>query len=229
MPAKTRAGREGASSPWKSATGGTPRVQFRRPVGFSEFRVFKRRIKMGKRGKLPKSEAEKLYRGDPGHEGRRKLLSKMSGTTGSDARPANIPPAPDWLSESAKNLWVKTAQDLIAMGAFANIDSEVLAGYCLHLSRAVECEKTLSEKGFVIEHHNGTIGARPEVKIAEKAWSAAQKLGAMLGVGHGARQRMGIRLDAQVATSPETEIDENPYAEFDAVLEQQAGKACPGP
>lgn len=172
---------------------------------------------MGKRGKLPKSDAEKLYRGDPGHEGKRKL-STTNSAAGSAASVVDAPPfPPDWLNETGKKLWQQTAKELIAMGAFAKIDTDVLAGYCLHIARAIECERTISEKGLVIEHHNGTTGARPEVKIAEKAWNAAQKLGTMLGIGHGARQRMGIRLDARVPTSQAT--DENLYAEFDAMLE----------
>lgn len=182
---------------------------------------------MGKRGRIGKSNAEKLEMGDSRHEGKKKLAARVMSATANageiSVQHNNVPAAPSWLSEQGKEVWKRLTPDLLHMGIFAAVDTDLIGKYCQFIARAIECEGIIAQKGLTIEYSNGTIAGRPELKIGEKCWSQAEKLAPMLGITYSARLRLGIRANTTTSTGPAARnnlgADDPKYDVLNAVVE----------
>ena len=58
---------------------------------------------------------------------------------------ADVPPPPEYLSDAAAEIWIKTAKELYACGLLSNIDTPALAIYCNTFARWLWAEAELAK------------------------------------------------------------------------------------
>lgn len=151
---------------------------------------------MGSRGPSPKPTALRVLQGNPG-----KVPLNPS-----EPRPPLVAPnlpAPLWLSEKAKEVWLALRPDLPWLTV---VDVNTFAAYCSTFARWREAEGFLEEHGlhFEVRAASGTKGKRgpvkfvqqwPQVSIARQALQMLCRLGAELGLSPAARTRIQIEPD----------------------------------
>ena len=94
-------------------------------------------------------------------KGRKKLptqIKKIQGTLDKSREVKNemqvstlseLPPAPNWLRETAQIEWRNVTNELLSLQMLHQIDLVLLAAYCNAISLHIEMEKYLMEKGRV--------------------------------------------------------------------------------
>ena len=165
---------------------------------------------MGKRGPKPTTPNLLVLRGNPG-----KRRISIGATTLADVDlPPGSPEPPEWvdLDDAAADQWRRLAPPLIAEGVLTEFDHLAFGLMCSAWSYWQQAAREVDERGVVIEHANGCLGANPAVAIA-KQWRECVITGAKeFGLTPASRGRVDI------ASRPgEPERDEPPkgsYAEF---------------
>ena len=131
-------------------------------------------------------------------KGRKKLptqIKKMQGSLNSSREIKNemqvstlseLPPAPNWLRETAQIEWRNVTNELLSLQMLHKIDLVLLAAYCNAISLHIEMEQLLMEKGRVNHYYNedGSLRrsqSKPEVKISNDSLANALKIAVQFG------------------------------------------------
>ena len=131
-------------------------------------------------------------------KGRKKLPTKvkeMQGTLDASRQLKNemqvstlieLPPAPQWLRETAQIEWRNVTNELLNLQMLHKIDLVLLAAYCNAISLHIEMEQLLMEKGRVNHYYNedGSLRhsqSKPEVKISNDSLANALKIAVQFG------------------------------------------------
>lgn len=89
---------------------------------------------------------------------------------------------PDWLSEGAREEWVRLAPALEKMGLLTMMDIQNFAAYCMAYAKWKEAERILSEQGEVFETQSGYQMPSPWVAIARAERKAMKEFSALFGL-----------------------------------------------
>ena len=131
-------------------------------------------------------------------KGRKKLptqIKKIQGTLDKSREVKNemqvstlsqLPPAPEWLRETAQREWRNVTNELLSLQMLHQIDLVLLAAYCNAISLHIEMEEILMEKGRVNHYYNedGSLRhsqCKPEVKISNDSLANALKIAVQFG------------------------------------------------
>lgn len=146
---------------------------------------------MGRRGPVPKSNAEKSATGNPG---KRRLV---------DDEP--LPPpgeivAPDWLGPEARKIWDRQAPIGIAMRTLTTADIGAFARYCECFARYVELNRFLMKKGpagttYKLTDEKGKLRCIVEIPQAieyRRLHELLIKLEESFGLTPGSRSRLRV-------------------------------------
>lgn len=143
---------------------------------------------MGARGPRPKPTAVKKREGNAGKR-------KLNDQEPEFETPAEVPPAPAFLNETARAEWDRVAPELFAQGLLKNPDIAALAGYCQCFARWVEAEKFIEENGSVIVMRDDDgdikyVQQAPQVGISNRMLEHMRKFAAEFGMTPSARSRV---------------------------------------
>ena len=141
-------------------------------------------------GRRPKPTALKILQGQPGH---RPL---------NDAEPLPAPTAPDcpdWLSETAKEIWAATIDELRYMGTLAHSDAVVIAAFCQSTASWVSYQQVVDQTPWyetVFVDGSGAevkkLIAHPAVKMAKDEKAAMRAFATLLGLDPSSRSRLKV-------------------------------------
>jgi P27 family predicted phage terminase small subunit len=128
------------------------------------------------------------------------VLKKLQGTDRADrtnpteptVKPLHeVPEAPDWLNEWAKDEWYVAATWLQSVGLLATTDESIIAAYCQQMGVFREAEYFLKEPGsrVIVTDKNYEMPS-PWVAIGNKALMQALKIAAEYGLTPSSRARI---------------------------------------
>ena len=97
-----------------------------------------------------------------------------------------LPIAPKWLTDIAKNEWQNVTNELLNIGMLHQIDLILLESYCNAIALHIETEQYLRENGRVNHYYNqdGSLRhsqSKPEVKISNDSLANALKIAVQFG------------------------------------------------
>lgn len=110
-------------------------------------------------------------------------------------------PAPDWISETARQIWADVVRDLSGRKILTTDNLPTVANYCVAMAAVREGEADVRENGRVIdlwaEAKDGTLYRKgrvpnPAVKQMNDAMSLALRLAAELGATPISRSRPAL-------------------------------------
>lgn len=111
---------------------------------------------------------------------------------------------PDWLSDSAREVWNRVVPWLVANGVALAVDLEVVALYCHSQAMLVSCVDAIRRDGLVIEGSHGGLVRHPLAGTMVQMQDQVRRLSAELGLSPLARLRV----------TPVGQQDDDPFAEF---------------
>lgn len=169
---------------------------------------------MGKRGPKPKRPNLRVLGGNAG----KRPIPTGPMTLADVELPPGSPEPPAWLEldDAAADQWCRLAPVLIAKSVLTEVDHLSFGLLCSAWSYWQQAAREVDERGVVIEHANGCLGANPAVAIA-KQWRECVITGAKeFGLTPATRGRVDIspgkgepnRLERFLNKEPE------PYSEF---------------
>jgi P27 family predicted phage terminase small subunit len=164
---------------------------------------------MGKRGPKATKPNLNLLRGNPG---KRRIPTEPT-TLADLERPLGDEEPPDWLNldDAAAEQWRRVAPALIAEGVLTVIDHMAFGLLCQSWSYWQQAAREVDERGVVIEHANGCLGANPAVAIA-KQWRECVIAGAKdFGLTPPARDRIDLQAAHDAAAAS---LARDSYQEF---------------
>jgi P27 family predicted phage terminase small subunit len=88
------------------------------------------------------------------------------------------PPAPDWLSESARDVWYKQSAELPPGSDLAKF-----AMYCCTMADFLQAQQTLDRTGLLIKNPSGALTPSPLNRVKLTNANAARQLARDLGIG----------------------------------------------
>ncbi|MEI6178000.1 MAG: phage terminase small subunit P27 family [Verrucomicrobiota bacterium] len=100
------------------------------------------------------------------------------------------PPAPDWLSESAKEVWNDLAPLLVAEGRLKPHQHACFGAYCLAAGNVRDCGAALARDGIVISGRSGTQVRHPAASILNGAAQQVLSLGKQFGLTPASKARL---------------------------------------
>lgn len=144
---------------------------------------------MGKRGPTPgnggrpkKALADKIAEGNRGH---RPLMVTDFGKDSADLNGQEMPPAKEFMKESqklgielcAEDVYKETWEWLDARGCAHLVAPFLLQRYAMSAARWIQCEKAVSEYGFLAKHPTtGNAIASPYVAMSRDFMSQTNRL-----------------------------------------------------
>ena len=139
-------------------------------------------------GRRPKPTYLKLLQGNPG---KRPLNAN-------EPKPQlELPPAPEHLSEGAKQEWERTGQQLLKLGLLTSIDKSAFAAYCVVWDRWVEAEQALKKTGPVVKSGNGSPMLSPFYTVANQSLAQMRQYMIEFGMTPSARSRISVGSNEQ--------------------------------
>ncbi|MFD1141850.1 phage terminase small subunit P27 family [Larkinella insperata] len=128
-------------------------------------------------------------------------IKKLQGTLRTDRLLRNavnpsavsLPPAPDWLSEYAKEEWQLMTHELEQLRILTNMDLSTLAMYCVQVGIVRKANEQLRSMDYAltVETPNGHLQTNPLLTIINKASEVALKIAGQFGFSPSARTRIG--------------------------------------
>ena len=124
-------------------------------------------------GRKPKALAEKIASGNPG--GRKlRVLDLDEATVALEG--FDMPPVKDFMKETQKSglglcaeeVFTSTYQWLRSIGCETLVSSQLVEEYCMSVARWVQCERAISQYGFLAKHPTtGAAIPSPYVAMAQ--------------------------------------------------------------
>jgi P27 family predicted phage terminase small subunit len=134
-----------------------------------------------------------------------------------EAPPAYDPAEPDWkrlvggrdkrLIEDAHDEWELTVKELERRGMLTRTDATSVVDYCICHARVLQCERRLSNKGFVVQGANGPV-KNPVAQLLNQWRGSLQKHRDSLGLSPMARLRLGR--EEEVPPDDDSDLNEPP-------------------
>ncbi len=109
--------------------------------------------------------------------------------------PVGLPPAPSWLSPSAKLEYKRLARELVASGIATRLDAVVVATHADAVSRLMEATSALASSGPLMRGRDGLPVPSPWVKLARDARVEVLRTAAELGLTPASRGRVKMAGD----------------------------------
>ena len=100
------------------------------------------------------------------------------------------PKSPEWLVETAKEMWFRLLPQLEALGIVGEIDEHMLARYCALYARWRECEEFIKENGMthtVVGKFGSEDKEYPQVERSEKLHQKMMQIERHFGMSPSAR------------------------------------------
>ena len=113
--------------------------------------------------------------------------------------PVGLPPAPAWLSPSAKLEYKRLARELVASGIATRLDAVVVATHADAVSRLMEATTALVSSGPLMRGRDGLPVPSPWVKLARDARVEVLRTAAELGLTPASRGRVKMAGDGDSA------------------------------
>ena len=151
---------------------------------------------MGKRGPLPKDQAQRNKDND------------WRNTPATPKPPAKRPTKPSWLLPEAKKEWNRVSGTLWKMGLLTELDRFALAMYCQQVALYERAQNTMMIEGETYKTPTGQLKQRPEYFIQKDCIKEIRQLCNMFGLSPNSRMRMEL---------PEGDTDE--IDEFESMLD----------
>jgi len=129
---------------------------------------------MGRRGPPPIPSALNALHGNPGHRAVNAEEPKPDAVTSVVA--------PRWLEGDARLIWDELAPELHRLGLLTKLDVSALAGACRWWAIYRKADRALRRGGLVQRTKAVGNTARPELGIAQKAFSEAVAVFGRFGV-----------------------------------------------
>jgi len=105
--------------------------------------------------------------------------------------PLRTPSAPDWLSETAADVWRELGRTLLDAGLFTVVDRYALAMFCAAAGRWIEAERRVDAEGAVlISKETGNPYPNPWYHVANKAWDQLRQMLSEFGLTPAERSRL---------------------------------------
>lgn len=109
---------------------------------------------------------------------------------------AALPPAPSWLSPTAKREWKKLARELAPLGMLTEIDQAAFALFAEALGQYLEAKemiygnpkKGMQGTGLITMTQHGSETIHPAVRIMQDAWMRALRAAREFGLTPAARR-----------------------------------------
>ena len=124
-------------------------------------------------------------------------LKILRGNPGKRPLPANepqpeakLPPCPPHIQGEARHEWRRTGRKLLALGLVTEIDTAMLAVYCVAWGRWVEAENMVRETGLIIKTKGGELIASPMLRVAVEAMNQMTRAAAEFGMSPSSRTRV---------------------------------------
>ena len=100
---------------------------------------------------------------------------------------AELPTAPEWLSEIGKEEWNKVTTQLFNLEMLYSVDLRLVEAYCNEIALYIECEMKLREENRIDEFKNSQGDllrrqANPLIKIKNDALNNSLKLATQFGL-----------------------------------------------
>ena len=136
------------------------------------------------RGRKPKPTVLKLLEGNPG----KRPLNEHE-----PPAPEGMPDCPDYLDDTARAEWDRTAQVLMEMGLLSRADRTALAAYCTAYSRWVKAEEQVRKYGAIVKSpEKGFPMKSPYLTVADQALETMRKLMVAFGLTPSSRSRIRV-------------------------------------
>lgn len=150
------------------------------------------------KGRKPKPLARQIAEGDPRHRGKQKLERQLAlepNTT------RGLPPAPEHLTERARDAWDFWVAELKDMKLDRRPDAMALEGACINYARAVQADLLVQLEGLMVEDsYLDDSGERivtrrkyhPAVTVSNAAWRQVRAFCSEFGFSPVSRTRLAI-------------------------------------
>lgn len=102
--------------------------------------------------------------------------------------------APDWLGETAQQIFLKVANDLLELRIVSNLDVDALAMYADAYASYLECVETIRDDGMMIENRFGDRIAHPMIAKQQQYFSQMSKIANEFGLTPASRAKIANAL-----------------------------------
>ena len=145
------------------------------------------------KGRKPKPTLLKLLDGNPG---KRPLNDREP------VPPDGVPDCPDFLDDTAREEWFRTAQVLKEMQLLSRADRSALAAYCVAYSRWVQAEAQVKKHGMIVKSPDkGFPMKSPFLSIADQTMEEMRKFMVEFGLTPSSRSRIRVPDDPAAASA----------------------------
>jgi len=112
--------------------------------------------------------------------------------------PQRTPSPPDFLGETAAEIWRDLGKMLLGAGLFTAVDKYALAMFCAAAGRWVEAERRVGEEGPVlVSAETGNPYPNPWYHIANRAWDQMRQMLGEFGLTPAERARLRVPVQEQ--------------------------------
>ena len=102
------------------------------------------------------------------------------------------PECPDWLSDIAREVWVRNAAVLERLGVLTEIDGDMFAAYCDFYSKYVEASQDVELNGGTSIAQSGYEQQRAAVAMAQKYFDKARGIANDFGLTPASRGKLVV-------------------------------------
>ncbi len=136
-----------------------------------------------RRGRKPKSTAEKKLAGNPGMRPYNKHEPKLK---------KQKPRMPGYLSAEAKREWRRIVPQLDRIGMLTQMDRATLVMYCEAWATFKDANDVIQETNIVIRNSNGNLVRNPMAIVRDSAFDQIYKLSSLYGFDPSTRSRLVV-------------------------------------
>ncbi len=105
----------------------------------------------------------------------------------SPATSTTLPPAPAWLSPTAREEWNRLAPILVAEGRLLPAQETAFGSYCVAVGNMLNASSAIGRDGITIEGRRGGIVKHPACTILNAAMSQVLQYGKIFGLSPASR------------------------------------------
>jgi P27 family predicted phage terminase small subunit len=140
---------------------------------------------MGARGPSPKPTALKKLQGNPG----KRALNQREPQPPAGHRTPN---APEWLTDAAKEIWIKNARSFWQLKLLTELDVMAFGAFCEWMALFLKAKKNVNAGMDVQVTGNGYRQQDPWVMIMNTSWTHAMRIMGHFGMTPSDRSRLKI-------------------------------------
>ena len=130
------------------------------------------------------------YLGKQGRKPKATTIAEMQRDSYSDTVMLCLPEAPTHLTDREKEEWTRAGEQLLHVGLIGELDTTVLAAYCVAYGRWVESQELIKKHGVLVKSPSGFPMQSPYLAISNKSMEQMIKLMGELGMTPASRTRI---------------------------------------